>query len=106
MLRPDGKGEGGFPWVKIERRITLVQKYRHWNIIHQDCPLPVSLWSVHFIISLLPITVTLLFTTKNTCIRVAGRDFPGGPVVKNLPASAGDTGSIPGLRRLHMTQGN
>ena len=25
------------------------------------------------------------------------RDFPGGPVIKNLPASAGDTGSTPGL---------
>ena len=25
-----------------------------------------------------------------------GRDFPGGPVVKNLPSNAGDTGSIPG----------
>ena len=24
-------------------------------------------------------------------------DFPGGPVVKNLPANAGDMGSIPGL---------
>ena len=24
------------------------------------------------------------------------RDFPGGPVVKNLPSNAGDTGSIPG----------
>ena len=23
-------------------------------------------------------------------------DFPGGPVVKNLPASSGDMGSIPG----------
>ena len=23
-------------------------------------------------------------------------DFPGGPVVKNLPSNAGDTGSIPG----------
>jgi len=30
------------------------------------------------------------------------RDFPGGPVVKNLPYSAGDTGSIPGLGRSHM----
>ena len=27
-------------------------------------------------------------------------DFPGGPAVRNLPASAGDTGSIPGLGRL------
>ena len=24
-------------------------------------------------------------------------DFPGGPVVKNLPANAGNKGSIPGL---------
>jgi hypothetical protein len=29
-------------------------------------------------------------------------DFPGGTVVKNLPVNAGDTGSIPGLGRLHM----
>ena len=27
------------------------------------------------------------------------RDFPGGTVVKNPPASAGDMGSIPGLGR-------
>ena len=27
--------------------------------------------------------------------------FPGGSVVKNLPANAGDTGSIPGLGRSH-----
>ena len=26
------------------------------------------------------------------------RDFPGGPVVKNLPSNAGDAGSIPGRR--------
>ena len=33
-------------------------------------------------------------------------DFPGGAVVKNLPANAGDTGSIPGLGRSHMPQNN
>ena len=27
------------------------------------------------------------------------RDVPGGPVVKNLPADAGDTSSIPGPGR-------
>ena len=27
------------------------------------------------------------------------RGFPGGSVVKNLPANAGDVGSIPGLER-------
>ena len=33
-------------------------------------------------------------------------DFPGGLVVKNLPVNAGVMGSIPGLRRSHMPQGN
>ena len=28
--------------------------------------------------------------------KMESRDFPGGPVVKNLPSNAGDSGSIPG----------
>ena len=32
------------------------------------------------------------------------RGFPGGAVVENLPASAGDTGSSPGPGRSHMPQ--
>ena len=32
--------------------------------------------------------------------------FPGGTVVKNPPANAGDTGSIPGPARSHMPQSN
>ena len=36
-----------------------------------------------------------LFDQPNTI----ARGFPGGSVVKNMFASAGDTGSIPGLRR-------
>ena len=32
--------------------------------------------------------------------------FPDGPVVKNLPANAGDMGLIPGQRRSHMVQNN
>ena len=34
------------------------------------------------------------------------RGFPGGSVVENLPANAGDTGSSPGLGRSHMLQSN
>ena len=33
-------------------------------------------------------------------------DFPGGAVVKNPPASAGDTGSSPGTGRSHMPRSN
>ena len=40
-----------------------------------------------------PVTVVL--------IRIK-QDFSGGPVVKNLPANAGDTGLIPGPERSHM----
>ena len=32
--------------------------------------------------------------------------FPGGTVVKNPPANAGDTGSSPGPGRSHMPQSN
>ena len=34
------------------------------------------------------------------------RGFPGGAVVKNPPANAGDTGSSPGLGRSHMPRSN
>ena len=32
--------------------------------------------------------------------------FPGGAVVENLPANAGDTGSSPGPGRFHMPRSN
>ena len=34
------------------------------------------------------------------------KDFPGGPVVKNLPANEGDMGLTPGPERVHMLQSN
>ena len=34
------------------------------------------------------------------------RDFPGGAVVKNPPANAGDTGSSPAPGRSHMPRSN
>ena len=35
-------------------------------------------------------------------LRIKGEGFPGCTVVENLPASAGDTGSSPGLGRSHI----
>ena len=35
-----------------------------------------------------------------------GEDFPGGAAVENLPANAGDTGSIPGPGRSHILWSN
>ena len=39
-------------------------------------------------------------------LRVFSLGFPGGAVVENLPANAGDTGSSPGLGRSHMPRSN
>ena len=38
--------------------------------------------------------------------KVDNRDFPGGVVVKNPPANAGDMGSSPGLGRSHRLRSN
>ena len=43
----------------------------------------------------------LLFIKKGS-----DRVFPSGPVLKNLPANAGDTGLIPGLGKSHILWGD
>ena len=48
-----------------------------------------------------------LMTNKNLLykkikLKNLKKGFPGGAVVENLPANAGDTGSSPGLGRSHM----
>ena len=43
---------------------------------------------------------------SNTAVKNPIWGFPGGAVVENLPANAGDTGSSPGLGRSHMPRSN
>ena len=43
---------------------------------------------------------------QKTFVNITILGFPGGAVVENLPANAGDTGSSPGLGRSHMPQSN
>ena len=40
------------------------------------------------------------------CSTKSSRDIPGGAVVKNPPANAGDTGWSPGPGRSHMPRSN
>ena len=47
-----------------------------------------------------------VFICPSFILKHGQRDFPGGAVVKNPPANAGDTGSIPGPGRPHMLQSN
>ena len=51
-------------------------------------------------------SIVFLYTcneqSKNEVKKFHLQGFPGGAVVENLPANAGDTGSSPGLGRSHM----
>ena len=48
----------------------------------------------------------LVQTIHKKCSRKYRQGFPGGAVVKNPPANAGDTGSSPGPGRSHMPRSN
>ena len=43
---------------------------------------------------------------QSSCQKQVAGGFPGGAVVENPPANAGDTGSSPGLGRSHMPRSN
>ena len=49
---------------------------------------------------------TTMKTKQRDTLKNTTRDFPGGVVIKNPPANAGDTASSPGLGRSHMQQSN
>ena len=53
-------------------------------------------------------TTTWMYLLPVNCMLKNGSDegFPGGTVVKNPPANAGDTGSSPGPGRSHMPRSN
>ena len=42
------------------------------------------------------------FQWSKSILEIKEKGFPGGSVVKNLPANAGDMGSSPGPGRSHM----
>ena len=51
--------------------------------------------------------INLAITNENdTLKKKKWQDFPGGAVVKDPPANAGDTGLSPGPGRSHMPQSN
>ena len=45
-------------------------------------------------------------TLNKRLFKTLHADFPGGAMVKNPPASAGDTSSSPGLGRPHLPRSN
>ena len=53
-----------------------------------------------------PITALKLRLWLKIFQQTKAQGFPGGAVVENLPANAGDTGSSPGLGGSHMPRSN
>ena len=39
-------------------------------------------------------------------VNINGKNFPGGPAVKKSPTNPRDTGSVPGLERVHILWNN
>ena len=82
--------------------ICILFKLPHkCNVIY----LPFSIWPISLrMIIFRPIHVAangILSLSFNSQV-ISCMGFPGGPVVKNLPANAGDSGSIPGWGRFPL----
>ena len=78
----------GAPWGATWR---AARRWEEWWRQHQE------LW---VLITGLSFIVCVGYT------KPLGLGFPGGAVVENLPANAGDTGLSPGLGRSHMPRSN
>ena len=77
--------------IKTKTTTDKINETKSWNA-RISCYLCKSINVIHYINKL---------KNKNHMI-----SFPGGAVVENLPAKAGDTGSSPGLGRSHMPRSN
>ena len=67
----------------------------------------VNIW-ISFSLASFSLYLPLIYLTElwNPSQKGQPWGFPGGAVVENLPANAGDTGSSSGLGRSHMQQSN
>ena len=75
---------------------TALRKCDGWAARIHAC---LGVWVLHRLV--LPSPGSILFSFQK---KKGG--FPGGTVVNNLPANAGDTGSSPGPGRPHMPRSN
>ena len=89
-----------FSWVvlrttKHDRSPGASYSCRTWNPVHERPPLKLS-QSCAEVFQPNPPSLGSL-GVWDTTVNKRRKELPGGPVVKNLPVSAGDTGSIPAL---------
>ena len=72
-------------------------------MVAQLCEYTENHWTVHFNWM---IVWYMNYISLKLFLKRLALDFPGGAVVKNLLANAGDTGSSPGPGRSHMPRSN
>ena len=86
--------------IVIVNGIISLNPHPLYNVKHLSSPYRAS------ILNYIETKMALLYRARSEPSRYYLRGFPGGAVVENLPANAGDTGSSPGLGRSHMPQSN
>ena len=77
-----------------------------WCSSGKDSALPMQGVRVRSLVGQLDLTCMPQLKSSYAATKKSTWDFPGGAVVKNPPAKAGDTGSSPGPGRSHMPQSN
>ena len=86
-------------WTK-DRNRQITKEETHGVIRHmKTCSILLMIREVQILEKTVKYYFTPIIFAK---IRKPNQGFPGGAVVKNLPAKAGNTGSSPGLGRSHM----
>ena len=86
-----GAWQGYSPWGCKGSDMTERDSLHLWDLV------PWPGWYTHSLHWKLKILTTGLPGKSNNILflKLVNRDFPGGPVVRNLPSNAGDAGSIP-----------
>ena len=74
--------------------VNTAYKKDHQLTTHKTHVAPGNLFGLH--------GVSKIFEVNCYHLKMRGTGFPGGSVVENPPAKAGDTGSSPGLGRSHL----
>ena len=105
MLSPHCPETDEYPWICKASLISVFQPHPEASLKKTRKRQLRRLCCEHRAQSLDPMAPCLLLT-QTSFDEKEMRGFPGGPVVKNPPANAGDTGSIPGLGRFHMPWDN
>ena len=90
--------QGIFKWVSTSHQVAKVLEFQLQHQVRGGLVFPGRM-VVNEGRSFTEVTTVMPF--KNMSL-----DFPGGPLVKNLPANAGDMGSIPDQARSYLPRSN